>query len=380
MVSQSGASMIVLVLMFVVLLLSFANGANDNLKGVATLLGSGTASYQRALSWATASTLVGSMTAAWFAADLLKTFSGKGLVADALVQRPEFAAAVACGAGLTVLLATRLGLPVSTTHGLLGALVGAGMAAGSSIHVGQLMAAFIIPLLLSPLLALVSTAVIYPFFSWLRARLGVVPESCVCLESTVPVPVCAQEGVVAACQVAPVSLQVGTTAACGSNYAGRVLGLDAQQALDALHFASAGLVSFARGLNDTPKIAAVMLVGMVSDGLWPILLVGAAMAAGGLLRGQRVAEMMSQRITAMNHGQGFTANALSGIIVITASGMGLPVSTTHVMCGSLFGIGAANGQGHWGTVRSIAGAWLVTLPCGMLLGALAFLATVQFIS
>ena len=372
--------MIGLVLLSVVLLLSFANGANDNLKGVATLLGSGTANYRRALWWATASTLLGSMTAAWFAADLLMTFSGKGLVSDALVQRPEFAAAVACGAGLTVLLATRWGLPISTTHGLLGALVGAGISAGSTIQFGQLMAAFIIPLLLSPVLALVSTAILYPVLSRLRVRMGVIPESCVCLESTVAVPVCVPQGVVAANQVAPVSLRVGTTSTCGVNYSGRVLGLEAQPVLDMLHFGSAGLVSFARGLNDTPKIAAVMLVGLVSDGLWPILLVGAAMAVGGILRGQRVAETMSQRITPMNHGQGLTANALAGLIVIAASGQGLPVSTTHVMCGSLFGIGAASGRAHWDTIRSIAGAWLVTLPCGMLLGALSYLATVWSIS
>ncbi len=371
--------MIVSALVGVVLLLSFANGANDNLKGVATLLGSGTANYRRALWWATISTLLGSMTAAWLAADLLKTFSGKGLVADTLVLRPDFAAAVACGAGLTILLATRLGLPVSTTHGLLGALVGAGIAAGSAIHTGQLMAAFIVPLLVSPILALASTAVVYPMLSRIRVCMGVVPESCVCLESAVPQPVYAQEGVVAACQVIPVSINVGTTTTCGDAYEGRVLGLEAQNVLDALHFGSAGLVSFARGLNDTPKIAAVMLVGVANDGLWPILLVGACMAAGGILRGQRVAETMSQRITSMNHGQGFTANALSGMIVIAASGMGLPVSTTHVMCGSLFGIGVANGRGHWGTISSIAGAWLVTLPCGMLLGALSFLATVRLI-
>ncbi len=125
---------------------------------------------------------------------------------------------------------------------------------------------------------------------------------------------------------------------------------------------------------------AFMLVGVANDGLWPILLVGACMAAGGILRGQRVAETMSQRITSMNHGQGFTANVLSGMIVIAASGMGVPVSTTHVMCGSLFGIGVASGRGQWDTISSIAGAWLVTLPCGMLLGALSFLATMRLTS
>ena len=362
------------------LMLSFANGANDNLKGVATLLGSGTAGYRQALQWATACTLLGSITAAWFAADLLKTFSGKGLVADALVQRPDFAAAVACGAGLTVLLATRFGFPVSTTHGLLGALLGAGVAAGSAIHTGRLLIAFVVPLLISPFLALSSTAVIYPVLSRLRVRMGVVPESCVCLESTVAVPAMTQEGVMAACRVAPDSIKIGTAARCGDPYSGQILGLQAQSVLDALHFGSAGLVSFARGLNDTPKIAAVMLVGLTVDGVWPILFVGLCMAAGGILRGKRVAETMSQRITEMNHGQGFTANALSGMIVIAASGMGLPVSTTHVMCGSLFGIGVASGRGHWSTISGIAGSWLVTLPCGMLLGAISFLVTSRLIS
>lgn len=368
------------VLLFTGLLLAFANGANDNLKGVATLLGSGTANYRRALYWATICTLLGSVTAAWLAADLLKTFSGKGLVTDVLVQRPDFAAAVTCGAGMTVLLATRFGLPVSTTHGLLGALVGAGVAAGSSIHVGQLLAAFIVPLLVSPLLALAFTAAIYPVLSRIRLRTGIVSESCVCLESPVTVPVMTPEGVLTACQVAPSSIKVGTAATCGDPYTGQIFGIQAQSVLDALHFGSAGLVSFARGLNDTPKIAAVMLVGLTVDGVWPILFVGLCMAVGGILRGQRVAETMSQRITEMNHGQGFTANALAGMIVIAASGLGLPVSTTHVMCGSLIGIGVANGRGHWRTISRIAGAWLVTLPCGMVLGAISFLVTSRLIS
>lgn len=362
------------------LLLAFANGANDNFKGVATLLGSGTADYRRALHWATFCTLLGSLTAAWLAADLLKTFSGKGLVADALVLRPDFATAVACGAGLTVLLATRLGLPVSTTHGLLGALVGAGIAAGSAVHAGQLMAAFIVPLLASPLVALASTAVVYPVLSRMRVGLGVVPESCVCLDSAVSQPVYSSGGAIAASSVAAVSIHVGTNTTCSAAYVGRVLGLEAQTVLDTLHFGSAGLVSFARGLNDTPKIAAVMLVGLHHDGLWPILLVGVCMAAGGILRGQRVAETMSQRITTMNHGQGFTANALAGTIVIAASWFGMPVSTTHVMCGSLFGIGVASRRAHWRTISGIAGAWLITLPCGMLLGALAFFVTVRLFS
>jgi len=365
--------MIVPILVCVVLLLSFANGANDNLKGVATLLGSGTTNYKRALWWATICTLLGSLTAVGMATALLKSFSGKGLVADSLVQLPEFAASVASGAALTVLLATRFGLPVSTTHGLLGALVGAGLAAGSSIHSEKLLTAFVLPLLLSPLLALACTMVGYPILSRLRAFLGVVPDSCVCLDSVAMQPALAYSHAGAIDTPYSLGIRIGKTSTCRTVYSGKLLGLEAQSVLDSLHFASAGLVSFARGLNDTPKIAAVMLVGSSMGGLFPMILVGACIAAGGILRGKQVSETMSQRITEMNHGQGFTANALAGSIVIVASWLGMPVSTTHVTCGSLFGIGIVSNRAHWRTIGGIGAAWLITLPLGMLLGSVSFL-------
>lgn len=363
--------MLVLGMIAVGLCLSFANGANDNLKGVATLWGSGTASYRQALWWATVSTFCGSVTAAWLAESLLTSFSGKGLVANDVVARPEFAAAVAGGAGLTVWLATRWGWPISTTHSLLGALVGAGIAAGSVIDSSRLLGAFVLPLLLSPLLALIVTATLYPLLHSLRQRWGIVPESCFCLESAVPPVVSAESGALAASLVAPFAVQIGTVASCGDRSVGRLLGLRARSLLDLLHYGSAGLVCFARGLNDTPKIAAVILVGVAAEGLWPILLVGLSMAAGGILGGRRIADTMSRRITEMDHGEGFTANVLSGVIVVVASLLGAPVSTTHVMCGSLFGIGAVNRRAHWRSIGAIAAAWLITLPVGMALGAVA---------
>jgi PiT family inorganic phosphate transporter len=81
---------------------------------------------------------------------------------------------------------------------------------------------------------------------------------------------------------------------------------------------------------------------------------------------------MSQKITTMNHGQGFTGNLMTGIIVMGASRFGLPVSTTHVSCGALFGIGAVTRQAHWGMIAKIFGAWLTTLPVGAALGAASF--------
>jgi phosphate/sulfate permease len=104
------------------ILLAYANGANDNFKGVATLFGSGTTNRKHALIWATLTTLLGSLCAIWLAGELLERFSGRGIISDTLTANPVFTTAIAIGAGLTVLLATRLGMPVSTTHALVGAL------------------------------------------------------------------------------------------------------------------------------------------------------------------------------------------------------------------------------------------------------------------
>lgn len=96
------------ILFVVVIVLAYANGANDNFKGVATLFGSGTANYRGALLWATATTFLGSLAAVFLAGQLLKNFSGRGLVDGSLVSNPQYVAAVALGAGMTVLLATRV--------------------------------------------------------------------------------------------------------------------------------------------------------------------------------------------------------------------------------------------------------------------------------
>src|SRR5437764_12481399 len=139
------------VLFLAVCFLAYSNGANDNFKGVSSLFGSRTCSYRTAISWATLTTFAGSLAAIFLAQALLKKFSGKGLVPDALTVSPLFLLAVALGAGATVILATLTGFPISTTHGLTGALVGAGfVAAGHQVNLGALGKNFVLPLLLSP--------------------------------------------------------------------------------------------------------------------------------------------------------------------------------------------------------------------------------------
>lgn len=107
------------------LFLAFSNGANDNFKGFATIWGSDTLNYRQALTLATLATLAGCFAALFLAESLVQNFSGKGLVADTVVNTPLFILSVSCGAAVTIFLATRLGYPVSTTHALIGALIGA---------------------------------------------------------------------------------------------------------------------------------------------------------------------------------------------------------------------------------------------------------------
>jgi phosphate/sulfate permease len=134
---------------------AYANGANDNFKGVASLFGSGICGYRAAIGWATITTFAGSISAVFLTQTLLQRFSGKGLVPDALIASPGFILAVAFGAGATVLLAALLGFPISTTHGLVGALVGAGFAAaGNGVNFAALGKTFVVPLLFSPLVAM----------------------------------------------------------------------------------------------------------------------------------------------------------------------------------------------------------------------------------
>ncbi|MCX6979199.1 MAG: inorganic phosphate transporter [Verrucomicrobia bacterium] len=300
---------------------AFTNGANANFKGVASIYGSGTASLRTTVWWGTATTFAGAITALFAARGLLSAFSGKGLVPEPLTQSPAFLLAVALGGAFTSFLATRLSFPVSTTHALVGALVGAGLASGDhTVHLAPLTNTFIRPLLLSPLLAIAAGALVFLLLKAVR----LLPDH-------------------------------------------------RTRTLDALHFLSGGAASFARGLNDTPKMAALLAVAHALDIRWGFLAVAVTMAVGGLLDARNVAETLGKKITSMNPGEGFAANLATALLVNTASFHSLPVSTTHVSVGSLVGIGIVTGKGKWPSVAQIALSWLITLPCAAALSALVAL-------
>ncbi|PCH64874.1 MAG: phosphate permease, partial [Bacteroidetes bacterium] len=308
--------MIILLIFIAVCFLAFSNGANDNFKGVATLFGSGTTNYKSAITWATLTTVLGSVTSVFLAQLLVKNFSGKGLVPDEFINGHEFAIAIALGAGLTVMLATKIGMPISTTHGLVGALVGAGfVAVGMAFNFQKLGKVFFLPLILSPFMAAVLSFVVYLIFRKARILLGVNKETCICVGEEVVEVIPNSSGmnpqlILQASK--KLSSKVAKVAECREMYQGNLLGIKAQTLLDYAHYLSAGIVSFARGLNDTPKIVGLLLIINVMDIKWGMMIVATAMAVGGLLSAKKVGIHISKDITPMNHGQGFSANLITG--------------------------------------------------------------------
>jgi PiT family inorganic phosphate transporter len=353
-----------------VALLSFANGANDNFKGVATLWGAGRTSYGRALCWATAFTFLGSLAAIGTATGLISKFNGSAFVtATTYVQLP-FLAAVALGGAATVLLASRLGLPISTTHALTGALVGAGVTAAgfSGVRFSALGSGVLLPLLFSPFVALALTLGVYPLMARLaRAR------NCVCVEESRGVALAPDGAAAMESIVASAVVRVARASECNTG-AEVVRG----SVMDILHWLSGAGISFARGLNDTPKIAAVLLIAASAAVKLDFVLVAVAMAMGGMLGAARVAQTMSKRITPMASEEAVGANLVAASLVTLASIFALPVSTTHVTSGSIFGIGwRRRHEADWKRVGDILLSWAGTLPLGAALGGLLYLMLVR---
>jgi len=364
----------IIFLLLAAIFLSYANGANDNFKGVATLFGSGASDYKKALCWATLTTFLGSMTAIFISTELIASFSGKGLVPAAVAADPYFLISVGMGAALTVFIASLTGIPISTTHSLTGALIGAGLVSvGRHINFSTLGNKFFMSLLASPLISVFLTLIIYPAFKFARIKLGIERQMCLCIGQKVE-PLCVRPDGALLLKSTGIALTVDQLQNCQQYYQGKILGFDSQRILDKMHYLSSGVVSFARGLNDTPKIVALLLIMRALSSKGGIFIVAAAMAIGGLLNARKIAFTMSKRITEMNHGQGFSANLVTAFLVLFASRWGLPVSTTHVSCGCLFGIGLVNKKANVSLIRQIILAWILTLPLSaMSAGLLMFL-------
>src|SRR5262249_15625880 len=146
---------------------------------------------------------------------------------------------------------------------------------------------------------------IYLALRFFRLRFGITKEWCVCLGSAERVLAMPQpHSALSRQETSPeYSIMVAEAGACAERYAGSVVGLRSQQVMDAAHLLSAGVVCFARSLNDTPKIVAMLLILKAFDIRWGFFAVASMMLLGGLIHSRKIAETMSKKITEMNHGQ-----------------------------------------------------------------------------
>ncbi|MBI2388568.1 MAG: inorganic phosphate transporter [Deltaproteobacteria bacterium] len=351
----------------VALLVAYANGANDVSKGVATLVGSGVTEARRAIGWGTAWTAAGALAGAFAATALARTF-GAGLLTPGTTPTLVAALATIVAAATWVILATFTGLPVSTTHALIGALSGVAAFAYGIDHVrwSAVLGNIAVPLVASPVVAIAATTLI------LRLRPAAAPVSdCVCVATTAAAPA----GAVGAAVV------VACERACND------ASLEGIITVTRLHWLTSGATSFARGMNDAPKIAAIVLGASLVDGralssLGVFALVATGMVAGSLLSGLRVTRVLAEDVTRMDHHEGFVANLVTSLLVGSGAVLGMPMSTTHVSTAAIAGAGLARPQPSvtTKTLRDLALAWIVTLPASALIGVLLFAAFRQIVS
>jgi PiT family inorganic phosphate transporter len=359
--------------------LAYVNGANDVSKGIATLVGSGVTDYRRAILWGSFCTGLGGLAGAIFATAMVGTF-GRGLLSQNTV--PTWAAALATIIGSTawVAIATRTGLPVSTTHAIVGSIAGVGTVAYGlhGLQWTSLAGRIAVPLMVSPLVGLALTYLGTRLLKPQQMHEGSRLADCVCadieaapalLQST-----SAQTVLLSTMPSPTLRIEVASQETCSAKQPHLIA-----VTLSHLHWFTSGATSFARGLNDAPKVVAIVLAAIALSGtktnlrVAVFVLVTAAMVAGSLMAGRRVTSVLAEKVTKMNDQEGFLANLITAALVGPGAALGLPMSTTHVSSGTIVGLGLQRKSGlNWKVVREMLLAWIVTLPLAALLGIVAY--------
>jgi PiT family inorganic phosphate transporter len=360
-----------LVAAVVSLIIAAMNGSNDVSKSVATLAGGGVAGYRRAILWGAVWTTVGSIASFGFAKAMVNTF-GKGLLGSGI--HPTFQAAIATilGAALWVGIATRVSLPVSTTHAIVGSLAGGRIRLRGRRNALELLASKVaLPLLLSPFASLILTRL--ALIAWKSLS----PQSqvdCLCTEVHArPASFATATGP----HLGVTSFPDIHVSVCRQRSGTTEDSTTFSLTVDGLHWLTSAATSLARGLNDAPKMVALLisasaLSGHVPSGsLWAFLLIATGILAGSIFAGRRVTTVLGEGITSMDHREGFVANLITAALVGPGAALGLPMSTTHVASGAIVGIGTGRTEMNW-MLREIALAWVVTIPTAALFGIVAF--------
>jgi inorganic phosphate transporter, PiT family len=315
-------------LVAVALLFDFLNGLHDAANSIATIVSTRVLRPRYAVAWAAFFNFVAFL---FFGLHVARTI-GTGIVAADVVD-PRVVFGALMGAIVWNVATWRLGIPSSSSHALIGGLVGAGVAkAGGGAIVWAGLAKTGAAIVLSPLTGFLLALLLVLAVSWTFVR------------ST--------------------PLAVDTT-------------------FRTLQFVSASLYSLGHGGNDAQKTMGIIAVLLYSQGLlgaefrvpfWVVLACQAAMALGTLFGGWRIVRTMGSRITRLTPMQGFCAETGGAATLFMATGLGVPVSTTHTITGAIVGVGAARKVSavRWNVASGIVVAWVVTLPAAALVAAVFY--------
>jgi inorganic phosphate transporter, PiT family len=317
---------VVVMLVVLALLFDFMNGFHDAANSIATVVSTGVLKPQQAVAFAAFFNVLAIFV---FQLKVAATI-GKGIVEPGIVdQHVVFGALI--GAIAWNVITWWKGIPSSSSHALIGGIVGATMAkAGTE------------PLVGSGLLKTVAFILVSPALGFLLGALMMVAVSWICR---------------------------------------RTSPLRVDNLFRRLQLASAGLYSLGHGGNDAQKTIGVIWLLLIAAGYssatdtmppyWVIWSCYLAIGLGTLFGGWRIVKTMGQRITKLKPVGGFCAEAGGAITLFLATGLGIPVSTTHTITGAIFGVGSVRNASavRWGLARSIVLAWIVTIPATALIAA-----------
>ena len=321
-------------LIAVALLFDFLNGLHDAANSIATVVATRVLRPQVAVAWAAFFNFIAF---AVFGLHVAQTV-GTGIVEAGVVDGRVIFGALT-GAIVWNVLTWNLGIPSSSSHALIGGLTGAAIAkAGLSAVVYSGLTITALGILVSPLLGFVLAQLIVVIVHWVSRK--------------------------------------QTPFAVDRHFRH-------------LQLVSASLYSLGHGGNDAQKTMGIIAVLLFSQGMlggqfhvpfWVVISCQAAMGLGTLLGGWRIVHTMGSRITQLKPVQGFCAETGGAITLFLATGLGVPVSTTHTITGAIIGVGAARRTAavRWHVAQRIVIAWVVTLPAAGLIGALAYAAAGWF--
>lgn len=312
----------------VALLFDFLNGLHDAANSIATIVSTRVLRPQFAVLWAAFFNFIAFF---FFGLHVAETV-GTGIVSAAVVDAQLILAALVGAIGWNV-ITWLLGIPSSSSHALIGGLVGAGVAkAGFDAVVWGGLLKTVSAIFLSPAVGFFLALVLILIVSWLFVR-------------STP--------------------------------------FRADGTFRILQFVSASLYSLGHGGNDAQKTMGIIAVLLYSQGMlggsfhvpfWVVLSCQFAMAMGTLLGGWRIVHTMGSKITRLTPMQGFCAETGGALTLFGATWLGIPVSTTHTITGAIVGVGAARRVSavRWGIASSIVIAWVVTLPAAAAMSAATY--------